>query len=70
MGGKTGGLDVFWSLTEHSPVRVDVNEEVIRRRNEKFQVRHVDPVRESLELSICRGHEDYLKRALPFGRKG
>ena len=27
----------------------------------------MDPMRESLEFSSCRGHENYLKRALPLG---
>jgi hypothetical protein len=27
MEGKTGGLDVFWILTEHGPVRANVYEE-------------------------------------------
>ena len=39
------------------------------RRNERFEVRQMDPMRESLEFSSCRGHEDYLKRALPFRRE-
>ena len=36
----------------------------------KVKVRQMDPMKESLEFSSCRGHEDYLKRALPFGREG
>ena len=35
---------------------------------ERFEVRQVDPMRESFKFSSCRGHENYLKRALPFGR--
>jgi hypothetical protein len=41
-----------------------------RWRNERFEVRQMDPMRESLKFSSCKGHEDYLKRALPFRRKG
>jgi hypothetical protein len=37
---------------------------------ERFEVRQMDPMRESLKCSSCRGHENYLKRALPFRRKG
>lgn len=36
----------------------------------KVKVRQMDPMKESLEFSSCRGHEDYLKRTLPFWRKG
>jgi hypothetical protein len=30
----------------------------------------VDPMRETLEFGNCRGHENYLERALPFRREG
>ena len=33
-------------------------------------MRQVDPMGESLEFCSCRGHEGYLKRALPFGKRG
>jgi hypothetical protein len=33
-------------------------------------MRQVDPVRESLELGSCRNYKGYLKRTLPFRRKG
>ena len=35
----------------------------------KVKVRQMDPMRESLEFSSCRGHENYFKRALSLGRE-
>jgi hypothetical protein len=35
-----------------------------------FEVRQVDPMRESLKLSSCVSHENYLEGSLPFKREG
>jgi hypothetical protein len=65
-----GGLDVLWSLTDHGPVTVNkYEEESFKTRNERFELRQVEPMRESFEFSFCNSHKNYLKRALLFGEE-
>lgn len=45
-------------------------ESFFRWRDERFEVRQVDPMRESLKFSSCMGHKKYLKRALHLGECG
>jgi hypothetical protein len=42
---------------------------ILRWRGERFEVRHMDPMRESFEFSSCRSYENYLEGALPFRRE-
>jgi hypothetical protein len=43
---------------------------IFRWRNEKFKVRQMDPMRESLELSSCKGTRITLKEPCHLEERG